>query len=61
LGLAQLLRKLKDLNVAGSFYKVKWVYEEGDEDWLEDGQNFQEVVDLQFEYESFVATPPQES
>ncbi|MCB0755869.1 MAG: DUF1987 domain-containing protein [Flavobacteriales bacterium] len=58
LGLAQVLHKLKELNSGGSSFKVKWVYEEGDEDWLEDGQNFQEAVDLPFEYESFDAPPP---
>lgn len=61
LGLAQVLHKLEELNKNGSSFSVNWLYEEGDEDWLEDGQNFQEAVDLPFMYESFAAPPQQES
>jgi hypothetical protein len=56
LGMSQLLQKLKQLNSNGSSFTVKWIYEKGDEDWLEDGRNFQEAVDLPFEFESFVAS-----
>lgn len=59
LGIAQVLHKFKELNDAGSSFSVKWMYEEGDEDWLEDGQNFQEASDLPFVFEAFEPPPPE--
>lgn len=53
LGLSHVLKKLRELNEGNCAFTVKWLYESGDEDWLEDGRNFQEAVEIPFVFEAF--------
>ncbi len=53
LGMSHVFRKLLELNSGGCSFRVKWRYQSDDEDWLEDGENFQEVTDVPFVFEAF--------
>lgn len=52
-GVVMVLRTLDKLNETGCSFSVKWLYEEDDEDWLEDGETFQELINSPFVMESF--------
>lgn len=54
LGMIQVFKMLQELNEGNCSFTVNWQYEEGDEDWLEDGKNFEECVKVPFTFESFV-------
>lgn len=56
-GVAMVLKTLSELNEKGCSFSVKWLYEEGDEDWLEDGETFQELTKVPFVLESFESSP----
>lgn len=56
LGMSHVFKKLAELNESGSSYRVKWRYEANDEDWLEDGENFQEATGVPFVFEAFKAS-----
>jgi len=55
LGMSHVFKKLAELNDCGSSYRVKWRYEANDEDWLEDGENFQEATGVPFVFDAFEA------
>lgn len=44
-----VLKKLEALAKSGTAIKVKWVYEEEDEDTLNSGKNFEKIINLPFE------------
>jgi len=44
-----VLKKLESLSKSGTVIKVKWVYEAEDEDTLNAGKNFQNIIRLPFE------------
>ena len=44
-----LFNCLHDLNQTGSQFKVRWICESDDEDNIEDGHSFKEVVKVPFE------------
>lgn len=52
LGMGLVLRKIKELNEDGCAFTVRWQYDHDDEDWLEDGENFQEAVGIPFVFEA---------
>jgi hypothetical protein len=44
-----LFNTLGDLNEAGSEFRVRWLCQSDDEDNIDDGQSFKEVVKIPFE------------
>jgi hypothetical protein len=44
-----LFNTLGDLNEAGSDFRVSWLCQSDDEDNIDDGQSFKEVVKIPFE------------
>lgn len=48
-----ILLKLEDLATNGGDVKVKWLFRDGDEDMEEAGEEFDDIVDVDFEIESF--------
>lgn len=44
--LFDLFRKMKEINDAGHKVTINWYYEEDDEDMLETGEDFQDIIDL---------------
>ena len=46
-GLLDVFKKLETLS--GSNVSVKWYYEEDDEDMLEAGEDYEAIIDLDFE------------
>ncbi len=45
----EILYKLEDVIKAGKKVKVEWYYSSDDEDMLDTGEEFQDIVDLDFE------------
>ncbi len=48
-----ILTLLEALHKKGKTVKVQWMYDEGDEIMRENGEEFQETVDIPFEIKSF--------
>ena len=48
--LMMIMIRLEELSEGGSEVKVKWFYPEDDEDLEEAGQDFEDMVDLEFEF-----------
>ncbi len=46
-----LLRKLETLNKNGSAVTINWLYEEGDEDMLQAGEDYFSIINLPFKME----------
>jgi hypothetical protein len=44
-----ILYKLEDIKLDGNYVKVKWYYPDDDEDMLETGEEYDEIVDVEFE------------
>lgn len=44
-----ILYKLEDMKLDGNYVKVKWYYPDDDEDMLETGEEYDEIVDVDFE------------
>lgn len=47
--LMMILQKLEDISDNGNDVKVKWFYSEDDEDMLEAGEDYLEMVEIDFE------------
>jgi hypothetical protein len=47
--LLRLMTKLEDLNVSGNDVKIRWFYDECDDDLEEAGEEFENIVDIDFE------------
>ncbi|MEM9340875.1 MAG: DUF1987 domain-containing protein, partial [Bacteroidota bacterium] len=45
-----MLKELKDLAVSGKNVNINWHYEEADEDMLETGEDFEELIEMTFNY-----------
>ncbi len=43
-----ILRKLESINKSGSKVTVNWLYEDGDEDMLQAGQDYHAIISLPF-------------
>lgn len=50
-GLALLFKNIEKINDNGSLITIKWMYETDDEDWLDDGKTYQELVKVPFVFE----------
>ncbi len=48
-----ILLKLEEFQDLGKEVKIKWYFAEDDEDMEEAGEEYAEIVDLPFEYESY--------
>ena len=48
--LFDFFRALKKLQLAGKSISVNWYYEEDDEDMLETGEDFADILDFEFHY-----------
>ena len=48
-----ILLKLEEFQDSGKEVKVKWYFAEDDEDMEEAGEEYAEIVDIPFEYESY--------
>ena len=48
-----ILLKLEEFQDSGKEVKVKWYFQEDDEDMEEAGEEYAEIVDVPFEYESY--------
>lgn len=48
--LLEIFKKLKTLDTAGSKFSVRWHYENGDEEMMETGRDFMELLGLNFEF-----------
>lgn len=46
----RILKKLKEVDNDGFELKIKWVYEEGDDDILERGEYYASILDLKIEF-----------
>ena len=46
----RILKKLKEVEAGGSNLKIRWVYEEGDDDILERGEYYASILDLDIEF-----------
>ena len=46
--LLEILKRLNDFHNAGNTIKVEWLYDEYDEDQEESGEEYQELLDLEF-------------
>ncbi|MCF6366880.1 MAG: DUF1987 domain-containing protein [Bacteroidales bacterium] len=44
-----IMSKMEDLSFSGHDVKIRWFYPEGDEDLEEAGQEFENILDLEFE------------
>ncbi len=47
--LLDILYKLEDISAEGHKVKVRWFYPDDDEDMFDTGEEYQEIVDLNFE------------
>lgn len=47
--LMALFNELGDLNSSGNKFTIRWLCEEGDQDNIDDGQSFKDVVKVPFE------------
>ena len=47
--LIEIFRRFEKLNVNGNSIFIKWYYEEEDEDMLESGQDFREIIKVPIE------------
>ena len=45
-----ILKEIKNLGLGGKHLTVNWHYEEGDDDMLETGEDFQELIELPFNF-----------
>lgn len=45
-----ILKELKVLSTEGNNITINWSYEEEDEDMLETGQDFQELIEMSFNF-----------
>ena len=45
-----ILKELKDLSLGGKKITINWHYEEADEDMLETGEDFEELIEMNFNY-----------
>ena len=46
--LLEILKRLNDFHKAGNPIKIEWFYDEYDEDQEESGEEYQELLDLEF-------------
>ena len=46
--LLHFLQKVDEMNGKNNSYEVEWVYEEGDEDTLEEGHDYKEQIKMEF-------------
>ena len=46
----QILRLITSINPGKLIFEVIWRYEKGDEDMLEQGQGFEEILNMKFEF-----------
>ncbi|HAG16598.1 MAG TPA: nuclear pore complex subunit [Bacteroidales bacterium] len=47
----EVLKKLKEINeIAGKEVSVEWCYDEGDDEMMETGEDYEDVTGLQFTY-----------
>jgi hypothetical protein len=46
----RILKKLKEVENDGYALKIKWVYEEGDDDILERGEYYASILDLDIDF-----------
>jgi len=46
----RLLKKLKEVDIDGYDLKIKWIYEEGDDDILERGEYYSSILDLDINF-----------
>lgn len=49
-GLLLVFQYLQQQNKKGHQFTIIWFYDSDDEDWLEDGRSYQELVDVPFVY-----------
>jgi hypothetical protein len=49
-----VLLKLEEFQDSGKEVKIKWFFAEDDEDMEEAGEEYAEIVDVPFEYESYI-------
>jgi len=47
--LLKILYKLEDINEMGHDVKIKWYYSEEDEDMLEEAEEFEEIINIDFD------------
>jgi hypothetical protein len=45
-----MLKEIKNVGRSGKYLKINWIYEEDDEDMLETGEDFQELIELEFNF-----------
>ena len=45
-----MLKELKELAMTGKHVTINWHYEEADEDMLETGEDFEELIEMSFNY-----------
>lgn len=51
IGLTKLFKTLERFNKENDcHFSIKWYYDKMDEDWLEDGRFFEEIIDVPFEF-----------
>ncbi|MCF8224875.1 MAG: DUF1987 domain-containing protein [Bacteroidales bacterium] len=48
--LLRILKTLKELTVNGYELKIKWIYEEGDDDIMERGEYYASILDLKIDF-----------
>ena len=53
-----ILKELKELSYASKHITINWHYEEADEDMLETGEDFEELIEMNFNY---IAIPEKEA
>jgi hypothetical protein len=46
----RILKKLKEVENSGNNLRIRWVYEEGDDDILERGEYYASILDLDIEF-----------
>lgn len=46
----RILKKLKEVEKEGNGVKIKWIYEEGDDDIQERGEYYASILDLDIEF-----------
>lgn len=49
--LLRILMELKRISEMGLDLKIKWIYEEGDDDIMERGEYYASILDVDFEFE----------
>lgn len=54
-GLMLVFKAIEALNSQGNTFSILWIYDEDDEDWLEDGETYEELVNVPFSYQAVPA------